>query len=207
MKKKSNIIALVLFALFVIMSIVVLVGNSSSNMEDKNLKVVTAPDQDEAMENEQFTIPEYKSAKVKGKNVALDGKASANGYTDVYTPVYANDGDRNTTSYWEGEGKGNDELTIELQKVYTIHTVRLSVNPATIWGARKQTLSISVSEDGKDYKEIVASAEYDFDPNTGNEITIPFDEVKAKYVRATFTKNTGAKGGQVAEFEIYSNDK
>lgn len=207
MKKKSIIIASVLVALFVVMGIVVLVGNSSAKMKENNLKVVTAPDQDEAMENEQFTVPEYKSAKVKGTNVALEGKASANGYTDVYTPVYANDGDRNATSYWEGEGKGHDELTIELNKAYTIHTVRLNVNPATIWGARKQTLSISVSEDGKNYKDVVPSAEYDFDPKTGNEITLPFDEVKAKYVKATFTKNTGAKGGQVAEFEIYSNDK
>lgn len=207
MKKKSIIAVSVLAAVFVVMGIIVLVGNSSANMKDKNVKVVTAPDQDEAMENEQFTVPEYKSAKVKGKNVALDGKASANGYTDVYTPVYANDGDRNTTSYWEGEGKGNDQLTVELKKAYTIHTVRIAVNPATIWGPRTQTFSISVSEDGKDFKEIVASAEYDFDPNTGNEVTIPFDAVKAKYVRATFTKNTGAKGGQVAEFEIYSDDK
>lgn len=206
MKKKRNIIALVLFALFVVMSIIVLVGNSSATMKDKNLKVVTAPDQEEAMENEQFTVPEYKSAKVKGKNVALDGKASANGYTDVYTPVYANDGDRNTTSYWEGEGKGNDELTIDLQKAYTVHTVRLGLNPATIWGARKQTLSVSVSEDGKKYKEIIPSKEYDFDPKTGNEVTLTFDEVKAQYVKLAITKNTGAKGGQIAEFEIYSND-
>ena len=207
MKKKGIIVTSVLLALFVVMGIVVLVGNSSASMKDKNVKVVTAPDQDEAMENEQFTVPEYKSAKVEGKNVALEGKASANGYTDVYTPVYANDGDRNTTSYWEGAGSGNDELTIELKKTYTIHTVRLSVNPATIWGARTQTLSISVSEDGKDYKEILPSKEYDYDPKTGNEITLPFDPVKARYVKATFTKNTGAKGGQVAEFEIFSNDK
>ena len=175
-------------------------------MDKKNLTVVTAPDQKEAQENEQFTVPEYIQTKVDGENVALKGKASANGYTDVYTPVYANDGDRDTTSYWEGAGNGDDEITIDLQKAYNIHAVRLAVNPATIWGARKQTLSISVSEDGKNYKEIVASKEYGFDPKTGNEVTIEFDEVKAQYVRATITKNTGAKGGQLAEFEIYSND-
>ena len=48
--------------------------------------------------------------------------------------------------------------------------------------------------------------EYEFNPKSGNEVTIPFDEVKAQYVRVTITKNTGAKGGQLAEFEIYSND-
>lgn len=207
MKKKGLIVIAVLLVLFIGLAIAVKSGNSTTKMSDKNLTVVTAPEQKEAQENEQFTVPEYKSAEVKGENVALKGKASANGYTDVYTPVYVNDGDRNTTSYWEGEGKGNDELTIDLKKAYNVHTVRLAVNPATIWGARKQTLSISVSEDGKDFKEVVASAEYDFDPKTGNEITLPFDEVKAQYVRVTITKNTGAVGGQVAEFEIYSNDK
>lgn len=206
MKKKSIIVVAVLLVLFLAMGAIVLIGNSSAEMNKKNLKVVTAPNQDEAMENEQFTVTEYKSAKVEGKNVALDGKASANGYTDVYTPVYANDGDRNTTSYWEGGGTGKDELTIDLKKAYNVHTVRIGLNPATIWGPRKQTLSISVSEDGKTYKDVVPSATYDFDPKTGNEITLPFDAVKAQYVRVTITKNTGAKGGQVAEFEIYSND-
>ena len=202
MKKKGIILMAVLLVVFVGLAIAVKSADSSTKMDKKNLTVVTAPDQ----ENEQFTVPEYKSAEVKGENVALKGKASANGYTDVYTPVYANDGDRDTTSYWEGAGKGDDEITIDLKKAYNVHTVRLAVNPATIWGARKQTLSISVSEDGKDYKEIVASKEYEFDPKAGNEVTIPFDEVKAQYVRVTITKNTGAKGGQLAEFEIYSND-
>ena len=202
MKKKGIILMAVLLVVFVGLAI----ADSSTKMDKKNLTVVTAPDQKEAQENEQFTVPEYIQTKVDGENVALKGKASANGYTDVYTPVYANDGDRDTTSYWEGAGKGDDEITIDLQKAYNIHAVRLAVNPATIWGARKQTLSISVSEDGKNYKEIVASKEYGFDPKTGNEVTIEFDEVKAQYVRATITKNTGAKGGQLAEFEIYSND-
>ena len=202
MKKKGIILMAVLLVVFVGLAIAVKSADSSTKMDKKNLTVVTAPDQKEAQENEQFTVPEYKSAEVKGENVALKGKASANGYTDVY----ANDGDRDTTSYWEGAGKGDDEITIDLKKVYNVHTVRLAVNPATIWGARKQTLSISVSEDGKDYKEIVASKEYEFDPKAGNEVTIPFDEVKAQYVRVTITKNTGAKGGQLAEFEIYSND-
>ena len=70
----------------------------------------------------------------------------------------------------------------------------------------------SAAQDGAVWAKIApvkfddSSATYDFDPKTGNEITLPFDAVKAQYVRVTITKNTGAKGGQVAEFEIYSND-
>lgn len=206
MKKKGLIVIAVLLVVFIGLVIAVKSGDSSTKMSDSNLKVVTAPDQESAEENEQFTVPEYVPEEIKGENVALTGKASANGYTDVYTPVYANDGDRNTTSYWEGAGEGNDELTIDLKEACTIHTVRIGLNPAAIWGPRTQTFSISVSEDGKNYKEVVASADYDFDPKSGNEVAIAFDPVKAKSVRITITKNTGAKGGQVAEFEIYSGE-
>ena len=91
MKKKGIILMAVLLVVFVGLAIAVKSADSSTKMDKKNLTVVTAPDQKEAQENEQFTVPEYKSAEVKGENVALKGKASANGYTDVYTPGFAYD--------------------------------------------------------------------------------------------------------------------
>lgn len=207
MKKKEIIIIAVLLVVFVGLRIFVTVADSPAKMSDKNVTQVTAPDQKEAQENEQFTVAPVTETKIEGTNVALDAPASANGYTDVYTPVYATDGSRDTTSYWEGEGTGDDQLEVDLKKSYTIHTIRIGLNPATIWGKRTQTMKFSVSEDGKNYTDIVPTADYDFDPKKGNEVVIPFDAVKARYVKVTITNNTGAKGGQVAEFEIYSNDK
>ena len=52
----------VLLVVFVGLAIAVKSADSSTKMDKKNLTVVTAPDQKEAQENEQFTVPEYKSA-------------------------------------------------------------------------------------------------------------------------------------------------
>ena len=59
------------------MSAVVAVGNSSVKMSNKNLTVVTAPDQKEAMENDAFKEEEYVAPEIDGTNVALDGRADA----------------------------------------------------------------------------------------------------------------------------------
>lgn len=207
MKKKGIIIIAVLLVIFAALAIVVNMGEAPAKMSKGNLEVVTAPDQEEAMENENFIIEEYVPPVIEGKNVALNSRATANGFTDVYTASYAVDGRRESTSYWEGPEEGDSVLTVNLKKSYNIHTIRIGLNPDTIWGKRTQTLSVSVSEDGKEYKEITPLQDFFFDPKTGNEIVIEgLNNVKAKYVQVTITKNTGAKGGQIAELEVYSND-
>ena len=47
------------------------------------------------------------------------------------------------------------------------------------------------------------SATYTFNPATGNVVTITFTSTSQRYVRLSITANSGAPGGQVAEFEIY----
>ena len=209
MKKKGIIIIAILAVVLIAMQIFVNVGNSSAKMTKKNLTVVKTPDQEEAMENDQFKVKEYKSPTIEGKNVALNAIASDNGYTDVYPASQAVDGRRESSSYWEGPSdKDESIITVNMKKAYNIHTIRIGLNPDPIWGPRTQTLSISVSEDGKKYTELVPSKDYEFDPNTGNEIVISdFKETKAQYVKVSITKNTGAKGGQIAELEVYSKDK
>ncbi|MEV0159762.1 CARDB domain-containing protein, partial [Nonomuraea fuscirosea] len=51
------------------------------------------------------------------------------------------------------------------------------------------------------YTTLVPSTTYTFDPATGNTVTIPLTATAAD-VRLQFTANTGAPGGQVAEFQI-----
>lgn len=206
--KKSGIIIIVILA-------VVLVGmgafvktntTSVSNTPKGDVKLVTAPDQEEAMENQNFTEAVYVPPVIEGKNVALDGLLDANGYTDVYPATNANDGSSKGGSYWEGPATGDSILTLNLKKKISIYKIRLTLNPVSLWAKRTQTLSISISDDGKNFTELVPSADYKFDPKTGNETIIDFDEVKTQYVRLTITNNTGAKGGQVAEFEVYSKE-
>ena len=66
---------------------------------------------------------------------------------------------------------------------------------------------IEASDDGQNYTEVIPSTDYDFDPKTGNQVVIDIDNVKMQYIRLTFTKNTGAVAGQIAELEVYTNDK
>lgn len=205
--KKSGLIMIAILAIVLAgMNIFVYIGKSPIHTDGDNLQVVTAPDQEEAMENEQFTVPVYDPVVIEGKNVAPEGLCDANGYSDVYPATYANDGSPIGASYWEGPVGEDSILTLNMKKTYHIHTLKIALNPATIWAKRTQTLSVSISDDGKNFTEIVPSADYVFDPKTGNEVVIPIDEVNTQYVRLTITKNTGASAGQVGELEVYTND-
>ena len=206
MKKKFIIIIGCLAVVCAVMSAVVAVGNSSVKMSNKNLTVVTAPDQKEAMENDAFKEEEYVAPEIDGTNVALDGRADANGFNDVYRAPNIIDGSRLT--YWEGsQNEESQIISVDLKNSYTIHTVVVGLNPAQIWGKRTQTFKIEASDDGQNYTEVIPSTDYDFDPKTGNQVVIDIDNVKMQYIRLTFTKNTGAVAGQIAELEVYTNDK
>ena len=206
MKKKFIIIIGCLAVVCAVMSAVVAVGNSSVKMSNKNLTVVTAPDQKEAMENDAFKEEEYVAPEIDGTNVALDGRADANGFNDDYRAPNIIDGSRLT--YWEGsQNEESQIISVDLKDSYTIHTVVVGLNPAQIWGKRTQTFKIEASDDGQNYTEVIPSKDYDFDPKTGNQVIIDIDNVKMQYIRLTFTKNTGAVAGQIAELEVYTNDK
>ena len=206
MKKKFIIIIGCLAVVCAVMSAVVAVGNSSVKMSNKNLTVVTTPDQKEAMENDAFKEEEYVAPEIDGTNVALDGRADANGFNDVYRAPNIIDGSRLT--YWEGsQNEESQIISVDLKDSYTIHTVVVGLNPAQIWGKRTQTFKIEASDDGQNYTEVIPSTDYDFDPKTGNQVVIDIDNVKMQYIRLTFTKNTGAVAGQIAELEVYTNDK
>ena len=69
-----------------------------------------------------------------------------------------------------------------------------------------QTFCVQISEDGENFTELIPANDYEFNPDTANEVVIDFDEVGCKAVQLVFTGNTGAGGAQVAEFEIYSKE-
>jgi hypothetical protein len=155
------------------------------------------------------TVHEYikkvKEVKLEnlGTNLALKMEAYADSFTQDKTSETATDSD--VTTYWEGKPDSYpNKLTVNLKSVASVKALRIKLNPDTLWEKRKQTLSISSSLDDKAYKEIVASADYLFDPEeNGNIITIKFDPVKAQYIKLNFTANTAATAGQVAEIEVY----
>lgn len=133
-------------------------------------------------------------------NLARAKSITANNYTQVYVPDNAVDGNVNT--YWEGGANAYPNiLTADLGSVQAVYKIVLRLNPT--WEARTQTLSVLTSTDNGTYSTVKASDTYNFNPSTGNTVTITFTETNARYVRLNFTANSGATGGQAAEYEVY----
>lgn len=169
-----------------------------------NVIVVEAREQSEAEEHPAFLVEEYQLVLPEGENVALNKSIKASSFTEVYNATKAVDGTCDGPSYWEGTGDYPNTLTVDLGVQTKIHTIRLAINPLAIWGKRTQTVAVNISSDGENFTELLPAKQYTFDPDLGNEVQLPFEELETRFVQLVVTENSGAGGGQIAEFEIYS---
>ncbi|WP_329372743.1 discoidin domain-containing protein [Streptomyces sp. NBC_00669] len=139
-----------------------------------------------------------------GTNLALNQPTTATSSEQTYVAANATDG--NTGSYWESsDGAGYPQtLTVDLGSAQSIGSVTLDLPPATAWNTRTETLSVLGSTDNNTYTTLVNSAGYTFDPSTGNtaKISLPSGS-SARYVRLSFTANTGWSAAQLSEFQIF----
>lgn len=167
-----------------------------------NVLLVTAPEQEDFQVHEEWTIPETEPIDY-GENLALGKPVKQSGQTDIYNGKNATDGDRFT--YWEGEADGYpNALTIDLEEEREITGIRILLNPRQIWSARKQEVELQVSDDSETFTTIYEKTTLSFDPLKDNSAYMEFAEtVTARYIRFLFYSNTGAKGGQAAEIEVY----
>ena len=84
----------------------------------------------------------------------------------------------------------------------TTQSVVVKLNPDTAWGNRpRPSRSWAASRARPAFTTLVGSATYTFNPASGNTVTIPVSATAAD-VRLSFTANTGAPSGQVAEFQV-----
>jgi hypothetical protein len=136
------------------------------------------------------------------RNLALGRPVVTSSRIYDFAGTKAVDGD--LSSYWEGASdKYPADLTIDLVSVVKLSTAVIRLNPQRIWGKRSQTIEILVGNDNETFTSLVPPTAYAFDPSAnGNTVAIPLD-TQARYIRLIFTANTGAKSGQVAEFEVY----
>ncbi|MEV6830803.1 discoidin domain-containing protein [Amycolatopsis sp. NPDC051102] len=136
-----------------------------------------------------------------GTNLARGKAISASGSQGGFPPSNANDGDAN--SYWESTNNAFPQtLTVDLGAAASINKVTLKLPPSSAWGTRTQTVTISASTDGGSYTTLVGSRGYTFDPASGNTASVSFTATSQRFVRLTFTGNTGWPAGQVSEFEV-----
>lgn len=137
-----------------------------------------------------------------GQNLALNKPASANNAQPGFAAGHATDG--NASTYYEGGANSYPHtLTVDLGSVQSVNRVVVKL-PAS-WGARTQTLAVLGSADNSAYSTLKPSAGYAFNPAADNAVQIDFASVSVRYVRLSFSANSGATGGQAAELEVYGS--
>ncbi|MFF8638280.1 discoidin domain-containing protein [Streptomyces pilosus] len=135
-----------------------------------------------------------------GSNLAVGKAIEASSTTGTFTAANANDND--TATYWEGGGGAYPQtLTVKLGANADLDKLVLKLNPAQAWQARNQTIEVLGREQSATgFTSKTAAKAYSFDPASGNTVTIPLTARLAD-VQLKFTANTGAPGGQIAEFQ------
>ncbi|MEV4371995.1 discoidin domain-containing protein [Nonomuraea sp. NPDC049637] len=136
-----------------------------------------------------------------GSNLAAGKPITASSY--VHTYVAANANDNSVTTYWEGAGGSYpNTLTVQLGANADVSSVVVRLDPAAVWSTRTQTFQVLGREQGASgFTNLVSSAAYTFDPGSGNTVTVPVG-ARVADVRLSFTANTGAPAGQVAELQV-----
>jgi len=135
-----------------------------------------------------------------GDDLAAGKPVEESGHVHNFVPGNAVDG--NTGTYWESNGFPG-HLTAKLGSNADVTSVVVKLNPDPIWGARTQNFEVLGRESSATaFATLKARADHRFDPATGNSVTIPVTG-RATDVRLHFYSNTGAPGGQVAEFQVF----
>ena len=137
-------------------------------------------------------------------NLALNRPTSQSSQQQTYGSGNAVDG--NANSYWESANNAFPQwILIDLGSIQCISRIVVKLPPATAWATRTQTIAVSGSADGTTYTTLRAATPYTFNPATGNLATITFPSACVRYVRLTFSANTGWPAGQASEVEVYTS--
>jgi hypothetical protein len=114
--------------------------------------------------------------------------------------------DGNTSTYWESTDSSFPQwIQVDLGPATKVGRLVLDLPPSSGWATRTQTLSVSGSTDGSTFTTLVPSATYTFNPSSGNTVTITFTAATTRYLRLTFTANSGWPAGQLSELQAYAS--
>ncbi|MEU6288062.1 CARDB domain-containing protein [Streptomyces sp. NPDC046988] len=134
-----------------------------------------------------------------GTNLARNKPVEATSSTQSY--VAANATDDSTSTYWEAAGHPAD-LTVKLGADADVSGVVVKLNPDPVWAARTQSIQVLGRAQGASgFTSLRDRADYAFSPGQANTVSIPVSG-RMSDVRLRFFSNTGAPGGQVAEFQV-----
>ncbi|MDJ0382034.1 CARDB domain-containing protein [Streptomyces sp. G-G2] len=135
-----------------------------------------------------------------GVNLARSKPIEASSTTQSFIAAHANDD--SVTSYWEAGGP-QSTLTVKLGSNADVTGIVLKLNPDPAWSTRTQSLEVLGREQSAiGFTTLRARADYVFSPSGNqNTVTVPVTGRLAD-VQLKFSGNTGADGGQVAEFQV-----
>jgi hypothetical protein len=137
-------------------------------------------------------------------DLALNQPATSSGYTQTYAPGNAVDGD--TSSYWESTNNAFPQwFQVDLGAAHSVGRIVLDLPPSSSWGTRTQTITVQGSTDGSNYTTLSGSANYTFNPSTGNTVTVTFTAASVRYLKLTFTANSAWPAGQLSELQAYAS--
>jgi len=136
-----------------------------------------------------------------GTNLALGKPITGTPNTFTFVVTNANDGD--LTTYFEGSSYPT-QATVQLGANADVSSVVVALNPDPIWSTRTQTIAVLGREQSSStFTTLVPAQQYTFNPATNsNKVTIPVT-ARVADVELSITSNTGAPGGQVAEFQVF----
>lgn len=122
--------------------------------------------------------------------------------SSVFTFVPGNANDSSPTSYWESNGYPAT-LTVRLGADADVTAVVVKLNPDPIWSTRTQSIQVlGRAQSATGFTSLRARADHTFHPATNqNSVTIPVTG-RAADLRLQIFSNTGAPGGQVADFQV-----
>lgn len=137
-------------------------------------------------------------------NLAAGRPTRDSGHTQNYVSGNAVDG--NASSYWESVDNAFPQwIQVDLGASVGVSRLVLKLPPSPAWATRTQTFTVSGSGDGSSFTTIVGSAGHTFDPATGNGVTLTFPTTSQRYLRLTFTGNTGWPAGQLSDFQVWAS--
>ncbi|MEU8838365.1 discoidin domain-containing protein [Streptomyces roseus] len=137
-----------------------------------------------------------------GSNLAVGKPITASSV--IHTFVAENANDNSTSTYWESAaGAYPSTLTVKLGANADVDRLVLRLNPDSSWGARTQNIQVLGREQSAPgATNLLAAKDYVFDPASGaNTVTVPL-HARVADLQLRFTANTGATGGQIAEFQV-----
>ncbi|GAA2070206.1 discoidin domain-containing protein [Actinomadura alba] len=136
-----------------------------------------------------------------GSNLAAGKPITAS--STIFNFVAANANDNNVATYWEAAANAYpNTLTVSLGARAQLSSVVLRLNPDAAWATRTQTIEVQGRSSGTAaFTTLAAAAARTFNPASGNTVTIPVSGTAAE-VRLRITANSGATGGQAAEFQV-----